>query len=144
MFLRNIEYLMDFVRKHGYDEKITAGYSGGRTPDHITYIVFNKKDIPSGKKIKIEDIRYDIDAELPPDAFFRWLEYCDKQDEDNQPTYIHWMTKMSNIYEPIGMDKSGSEELREKLESAINLIRNKLQDYKTQFGVGNNYKKMGD
>ena len=143
MFLRNIDYLMDFVRKHGYNDKITAGYSGGNSSDHITYVIFDKKDIPSGKKILIEDIRYDIDTELPPDVFFRWLEYCETQDEDNQPTYIYWMTKMPNIYETIGLDKSGSEELKQKLESAVNLIRNKLHDYRTQFGTNNNYKKNG-
>lgn len=128
MVAGNVEYLLDFVKKHSYSKQVTAGYSGGKTTEHIDYIIFNEKDIPSRKKVRMDDIRYDIDTNLPPDVFFRWLEYCDTHED--QPSYIYWMTKMANNYEPMGIDKSGSEEFRKELTNALNLIKDKLEGYR--------------
>ena len=121
--LTNRDYIRKFVLKHDYkQDMIHVQCLDSLSIDNIQTVVFNKEDIPSERKIPIDDIIYDIESELPKDVFFRYLEYIDKND---YVTYIYWMTKMDNKYEPMGMDKSESERVKKILYDAVEQIRNK-------------------
>ena len=91
--------------------------------DYVEKRVYDEYDIPSKRKIRIEDIRYDIDTSLPEDVFYRWLEYLN-EDENNDVTYIYWMTQMDNHYEPMGIDKSSSERVRKKIYDKLEEMKN--------------------
>ena len=119
----NFEYLKEFVKKHNYSEQIHVQCYKSIGIDSIKTVVFDEKDIPSKRKIRIEDIRYDIDTSLPEDVFYRWLEYLN-EDENNDVTYIYWMTQMDNHYEPMGIDKSSSERVRKKIYDKLEEIKN--------------------
>ena len=117
------EYLKEFVNKHNYSEQIHVQCYKSIGIDSIKTVVFDEKDIPSKRKIRIEDIRYDIDTSLPEDVFYRWLEYLN-EDENNDVTYIYWMTQMDNHYEPMGIDKSSSERVRKKIYDKLEEMKN--------------------
>lgn len=121
--LSNREYLRQFIKKHHYDTNIRVQCYKEMTDDRIKTVVFNKKDIPSGKKVSIEDIRYDIDTMLPEDVFYRWLQYCDAN-PDSDVSYIHWMTKMDNKYQPMDLDVSESYKVRDMIYSKLNELKN--------------------
>lgn len=116
----NFEYIKEFVEKHNYDKHVHVQCFKTVDLDSVKTVVFNEVDIPSKKPINLDDIKYDIDSDLPEDVFYRWLEYCDKH-KDSDVTYIYWMTKMDNHYEPMGIDKSESEKVK-------NLIYSKLEE----------------
>lgn len=124
----NFEYLKSFVKKHGYSEKIMIFCQGGTTLEHLKCVVFNKKDIPSGRKIDINDIKFDMDSDLPKDVFFRWLEYCDKSLEPKG--YMYWLTKMNNKYQPMGVDKTELNIFKDEILGSVELIRQQLEKYK--------------
>ena len=119
------EYLDSFVKKHKFNKEITVRCFGGKTFDDIRSVVFNKEDIPSGKRISLEDIMYDVDSDLPADVFLRWLEYCDNH-KDNEVSYIYWMTKMDNAYEPMNIDKHESEKFKEDIMSMVEKLKTSL------------------
>ena len=119
----NLDYIKDFISKHNYNEQIKVQCFKSVGIDSIKYVIFDKKDIPSGMRVDIEDIKYDIDTSLPEDVFYRWLEYLDKN-KDNKVSYIYWMTKMDNKYEPIGIDKTESENFRKIIYDKLNEIKN--------------------
>lgn len=117
----NLDYLKEFVKKHHYDEKIHVQFNGVANCDNIKTVIFDKKNIPSERKIDIDDIKYDVDSSLPEDVFYRYLEYLDKSKSD--VSYIYWMTKMDNHYEPMGIDNSESEKIRKIIYNKIEEIR---------------------
>ena len=119
----NYDYLKEFVKKHKYSPKFRVQCFRTVDYDSIRYVIFDKKDIPSGKKINMEDIRYDVISSLPEDVFYRYLEFCEKN-PDKDISYVYWMTKMDNKYAPMGVDTSDSEKLRELIYSKIDEIKN--------------------
>ena len=121
--LSNKDYLRDFIRKHRFSYKITIQCYKSITYDSIQTVVFDKKDIPSGLKVNMDDIRYDIDSDLPADVFLRWLEYRDNN-PDSKVSFIYWMTKMDNAYEPMGIDKSSSYKMKDDIYNALNQLKN--------------------
>lgn len=118
----NYDYIKEFIVKHNYSNKVKVQCFKQMEVDNIKHVIFDEIDIPSGRKVNMEDIKYDIDSSLPEDVFYRWLEYVDKIN-DEAITYIYWMTKMDNRYEPIGIDKSESEKMR-------HMIYDKLDEMK--------------
>lgn len=111
----NFDYIKEFVEKHHYDgSALTVRCYGQVCHDNIRYVRFCEKDVSSPRYIHIDDIQYDINTQLPEDVFYRYLEYLDNNPE-KEVSYIDWMTKMDNKYEPIGIDKSESEKLRKEL-----------------------------
>ena len=119
----NYDYLKRFVKKHHYDTKFKVQCFRTVDYDSIKYVIFNENDVPSGRKINMEDIRYDIDSSLPEDVFYRYLEFCEKNPDKNV-TYIYWMTKMDNKYEPMDIDKSESEKFRKLIYNKVDELRN--------------------
>ena len=83
----NYEYIKEFVEKHKYKTNFKVQCFKSVDVDSIRSVIFDKDDIPSEKKISIEDIRYDIDSSFPEDVFYRYLEFCDKN-PDKDITYI--------------------------------------------------------
>lgn len=115
----NYEYLKEFVEKHKYRTSFKVQCFRTVGVDSIKSVIFDKKDVPSGKKISMEDIRYDIDSSFPEDVFYRYLEFCDAN-PDKDVSYIYWMTQMDNKYVPMGIDKSESEKLKKVLYESLN------------------------
>ena len=120
-----MQYLIDFINKHKFNQVVKIICNGGTTYEHIEYVVFNEQDIPCGHKVKIEDIRYDVLSSFPNDLFMRWIEYVEKTGDDAKD-YIYWVTKINTLFEPFGMDKSESEEFRKVVEGALDAMRKGL------------------
>ena len=119
----NYDYIKEFIIKHNYKNKVKVQCFGNVGIDSIKTVIFDKTDIPSERKIDIEDIKYDIESLLPEDVFYRWLEYVENKN-NSYVSYIYWMTKMDNKYEPMGLDKSESEKLRKLIYNKIDELRN--------------------
>lgn len=119
----NLEYLQDFIQKHHYNNEIHVQCYKDLDYDSIKYVIFNKQDIPSETKINMEDIRYDIDTDLPEDVFYRWLEYINDKEND-EVSYIYWMTKMDNHYFPMNIDNSESEKMKTLIYDKLNELKN--------------------
>lgn len=119
----NWEYLVSFVNKHKFDAKVEVRCHNGNTVEDIQSVVFNKKDIPSGRRVSINDVKYDVDSDLPSDVFMQWITYLNNGGEFS---YIDWMTKMDNQYTPIGIDNSEGEKLGKDIFNVINNLKLKL------------------
>lgn len=110
----NFDYIKEFVEKHHYDgSSLVVTCLGKACHDNIKAVRFSGKDIFPSRNISIDDIHYDIDSSLPEDVFYRYLEYLNKT--ESEMTYIDWMTKIDNRYEPMGIDKSESEKLKKEI-----------------------------
>ena len=123
MIYSNFEYIKRFVNKHKYKEQFRVQCYKTISTDNIKYVIFDKSDVPSGIKVSLEDIKYDIDTSLPNDVFYRWLEYRENNPEKNT-SYIDWMTKMDNQYTPIGVDNSESGKLKDIIYNKLDELRN--------------------
>lgn len=120
--LTNVEYLQKFVKKHHYKDKIHVQCIGEITTENINTVIFDTCDIPSGVKIELDDIKYDIDSLLPEDVFYRWLEYIGS---NKYVSYKYWMTKMDNKYFPIGVDNSEALRIKDSIYSKLNELKAK-------------------
>jgi hypothetical protein len=121
----NIEYIKEFIKKHNYSPKITIQVVGEQLDENIVSVKFNKKDVKLDRTFKIDEIRYDIDTDLPDDVFFRYLEYLEKNEDDVD--YIYWMTKMSNGYEPMDIDFSSRDQLLDEINQSLAYIKKVIQ-----------------
>lgn len=79
--MTNIEYIFEFANKHNFPktdcEVMFNAVNDGRVHniyDHDDDIVSVKfdKSLVENEMIKMEDIRFDIDSDLPEDVFFVW------------------------------------------------------------------------
>lgn len=114
--LKNTEYIDRFISKHHYDGHVHLQCHKTIDEDGIKSVIFSEKDVPGMRKISIDDIKYDIDSDLPEDVFYRYLEYLSGHDE---VTYIYWMTEMDNRYFPMGIDTSASESIRREIYESL-------------------------
>lgn len=117
------EYIKEFINKHHYNSVVQLYPNTAVTMDDIEAVKFNEKDIPLDKKIPIQDIIYDILSDLPADVFFRYIEYLEKN-KKSDVSYIYWMTKMSNHYQPINVDNSASYRMKDIIYNKINKLKN--------------------
>lgn len=121
--LSNLEYLNEFVDRHKFNKKVEIRFNGTVDENYIQSVKFNKEDIKSEYRVSLNDIKYDVDSDLPSDVFLRWIEYLDN---GGDKSYIDWMTKMDNQYTPMGIDNSDGEKLREEVENALNTMKRML------------------
>lgn len=82
--MKNLEYIYIFANKHNFPQsdcevmfKVFNGEEGKvynvyEYDNDITSVKFDKSIVEN--EIKIEDIRFDIDSDLPEDVFFMWQE----------------------------------------------------------------------
>ena len=80
MSLTNVEYIFEFANKHGFPKTecevvFNAVDDGSGNDIHTTdydiiSVKFDKSLVEN--EIKIEDIRFDIDTDLPDDVFYSW------------------------------------------------------------------------
>lgn len=118
----NVDYIREFVLKHHYNTQVHVQCHGGRHDYNIRMVIFDENDVPSKKEVSIDDIKYDIDSSLPEDVFYRWLEYCDENEDD--VSYVYWMTKMDNKYFPMGVDTSELRHVKEQIYFKIDELKN--------------------
>lgn len=121
--LGNLEYLNEFVTKHNFNSNVQLRFNGAVHEDYIQSVVFNKKDIDSEYRVSLDDVKYDIDSDLPADVFLRWIEYLNA---GGDASYIAWMTKMDNHYIPMGVDGSEGEKMRIMVENTIDDLKKML------------------
>ena len=121
--LSNLEYLNEFIDKHNFNKVVDLRFNGVVHEDYIQSVKFNKNDIKSDYRVSLDDIKYDVDSDLPSDVFLRWIEYMDNGGDRN---YIDWMTKMDNQYTPMGVDNSEGEKLKDLIMSTLDEMRKKL------------------
>ena len=122
----NLEYLHEFVKKHNFDSNVQLRFRGTVHEDNIQSVVFNKKDIKTEHRVSLNDVKYDVDTNLPADVFLRWIEYLDA---GGDASYITWMTKMDNHYTPMNIDNSEGEKMRLMVENTINELKKTLGYY---------------
>ena len=79
--MKNIEYLTKFFKKHILSGKIKARYIGSITTEdeYLSEIVFE-----DGTILKMNDIIFDIDSDLPVGVFEQWI----KSGDINFPEWI--------------------------------------------------------
>lgn len=124
----NLEYVRIFAKKHGYSLQVELFYQNGRTPDYLKYVKFDKKDIPiEDMLIDLDDIKYDVESEHPKDLFFRWVEYCEKNEKVG---YKYWVTKMNNKYQPMDVDKSDMDKFINDIENSLGKLKVQLIKYR--------------
>jgi hypothetical protein len=80
--MKNVEYIFEFANKHNFPktecEVVFNAIDDGsgndiHTTDYdIIAVKFDKSLVEN--EIKIEDIRFDIDTDLPEDVFYAWQE----------------------------------------------------------------------
>lgn len=82
--MTNLEYIFLFANKHNFPQsdceimfRVFNGeygkvYNVYEHDNDITSVKFDKSIVEN--EIKIEDIRFDIDSDLPEDVFFMWQE----------------------------------------------------------------------
>ena len=82
--MTNLEYIYIFANKHNFPQsdcevmfRVFNGeygkvYNVYEHDSDITSVKFDKSIVEN--EIKIEDIRFDIDSDLPEDVFFMWQE----------------------------------------------------------------------
>ena len=78
--MTNVEYIFEFANKHGFPKTecevvFNAVDDGSGNDIHTTdydiiSVKFDKSLVEN--EIKIEDIRFDIDTDLPDDVFYSW------------------------------------------------------------------------
>ena len=78
--MSNVEYIFEFANKHGFPKtecevvfNVIDDGSGKdiyTTDDDIKSVRFDKSLVE--REINIEDIRFDIDTDLPEDVFYAW------------------------------------------------------------------------
>jgi hypothetical protein len=90
--MTNIEYIFEFAERHNFPKtncEVVFNSIGGNTnlfaaDDDIISVKFDKSLVEN--EIKISDIRFDVDSQLPEDVFFAW-----QKDEPNIP-FQAWIT----------------------------------------------------
>ena len=78
--MTNVEYIFEFANKHNFPktecEVVFNAIDDGSgrdiytTDDDIKSVIFDKSLVE--REINIEDIRFDIDTDLPEDVFYVW------------------------------------------------------------------------
>ena len=122
--MTNVEYIFEFANKHNFPKTecevvFTAVDDGsGRdiytTDDDIKAVRFDKSLVEN--EIKMEDIRFDIDTNLPEDVFYAW------QSDNPDVSFKGWIAM--GRYVPI-VEKNA--EFFEELDSVTKEIQMKLE-----------------
>ena len=91
--MTNVEYIFEFANKHGFPktecEVVFNAIDDGSgrdiytTDDDIVAVRFDKSLV--GGEIKMEDIRFDIDTNLPDDVFYSW------QNDNPEMSFKGWI-----------------------------------------------------
>jgi hypothetical protein len=91
--MTNVEYIFEFANKHGFPktecEVVFNAVDDGSgrdiytTDDDIVAVRFDKSLV--GGEIKMEDIRFDIDTNLPEDVFNSW------QNDNPEVSFRGWI-----------------------------------------------------
>ena len=118
----NYEYVTEFIEKHHYHTKIKVQCLGSVDSESIKTVEFDKRDIPSERKIKIEDIRFDIDSLLPEDVFYRWLEHVDNKNNE-YVDYMYWLTKTDHRYVPKSLENVSTENIKKLIYDKLEQIK---------------------
>lgn len=120
----NYDYIKEFVYKHKYKTKVSVHAKNKLTDiNSIQSVTFDPSDIPSMKKFDINDIIYDIESDLPEDVWYRYLQFLNESKKD--VSYVFWMTKMDNKYNPMNIDTSESLRIKNLIYDKLNEIKNK-------------------
>lgn len=126
--MTNIEYIFEFAEKHNFPKttcEVMFNSIGGNTnvfaaDDDIISVRFDKELVEN--EIKISDIRFDIDSQLPDDVFFVW-----QKDEPNIPLrtwitmgrYIPTIIQNTEFFDELD---ALTKEIEMKLESVFSTI----------------------
>ena len=122
--MTNVEYIFEFANKHGFPktecEVVFNAVDDGSgrdiytTDDDIVAVRFDKSLV--GGEIKMEDIRFDIDTNLPEDVFYSW------QNDNPEISFRGWIAM--GRYVPI---IAKNAEFFDELDSLTNEIQMKLE-----------------
>ena len=122
--MTNVEYIFEFANKHGFPktecEVVFNAIDDGSgrdiytTDDDIVAVRFDKSLVEN--EIKIEDIRFDIDTDLPEDVFYSW------QNDKPELSFKGWIAM--GRYVPI-VEKNA--EFFEELDKVTKEIQMKLE-----------------
>jgi hypothetical protein len=123
--MTNVEYIFEFANKHGFPktecEVVFNAVDDGSgrdiytTDDDIVAVRFDKSLV--GGEIKMEDIRFDIDTNLPEDVFNSW------QNDNPEMSFRGWIAmgkyvpiveKNADFFEELDML---TKEIQMKLET---------------------------
>ena len=122
--MTNVEYIFEFANKHNFPktecEVVFNAVDDGSgrdiytTDDDIKAVRFDKSLVEN--EIKMEDIRFDIDTNLPEDVFYAW------QSDNPDVSFKGWIAM--GRYVPI-VEKNA--EFFEELDSVTKEIQMKLE-----------------
>ena len=129
--MTNVEYIFEFANKHGFPktecEVVFNAVDDGSgrdiytTDDDIKAVRFDKSLVEN--EIKIEDIRFDIDTNLPEDVFNSW------QSDNPEISFRGWIAM--GKYVPI-VEKNA--EFFEELDMLTKEIQMKMETLFPNYG----------
>ena len=135
--MTNVEYIFEFANKHNFPKSECevlfnavddgSGNDIHTTDDDIVSVRFDKSLVKN--EIKIDDIRFDIDSDLPNDVFIKWQE--DNPDMSlimwvSQGKYFPDITKNNNYFNEL---ESITKEIEMKLDSLFSYFVGGDSDY---------------
>jgi hypothetical protein len=131
--MTNVEYIFEFANKHKFPktecevvfnvEDDGSGNDIYTTDDDIIAVRFDKSLVEN--EIKMEDIRFDIDTNLPEDVFFSW------QSDKPEISFRGWIAM--GRYVPV---IAKNAEFFDELDSLTKEIQMKLETLFPSFEYG--------
>lgn len=113
------QYLLEFCKKHEYDFEFWVGDEPGTIAMIGDYFV------------GFREMKYDIDHNIPEEAFIKWYDYALKQGMGDEPylSYEQWcaITKEGVKSLPDGVSLSESTKVPETLKDAIKQLKMHLR-----------------
>ena len=111
--MKNIEYLTKFFKKHNLSGKITARYIGSTTTEdeYLSEIIFE-----DGTILKMNDIIFDIDSDLPVGVFEQWI----KSGAINFPEWLQTSNYIPDI------NPSSVKQFQTEMEEIVNDMKQQV------------------